>query len=109
MSCLTAWLPMYPAPPVTSTFIAISSHWLRAEGRPLLDRHGDTRLHEIERLADDDVHVEVAIGPEAADECDPLLLLGEPHVLSEKRFVVREPERIVRRVAGLGELTELAE
>src|SRR5262247_670182 len=71
------------------------------------------RVHELlggrQRLADADIHVEVAIGAEAADEAHAWRGARQDRVALEEALLLREAHRIERRVARPASAAVLAE
>ena len=75
---------------------------------------GEKEPGRVERLADRHVHVEIAVGAEAADEGDALLLLGAGHAIVGTRLIGDRPVTdqaalvAVRRAAAAAQAIGLA-
>ena len=56
------------------------------------------KLGAAQSLADTDVHIEISICRQSADECHPCLLTGAIDICLQQRVRPGKPDRIIRHV-----------
>lgn len=56
----------------------------------------------IQRFADRHIHIQIAIGAQTPDKCDPRTALRQVHIVRQQRFFLQQADRIIGNVVRAG-------